>query len=138
MTDTYKPYRAVLLAIAGIASVVASLFGFMAGAWGGWGDSVTEFAFWFLPALSFPVFVASLKLRRVALLCSCLILLGTFIALFLEILRTRELDFSNSNPLSVAFDLMIGSVGIWIVLSIMPICLYFLGLLRPPQSEIAA
>jgi hypothetical protein len=138
MPESYRPYRVVLLAIAGIVSVIVSAFGLFVGLWEVWRSSVTEFGFWFIPSLSVPVFLLSFKFRRVALLCSYLIPLGTFVALFVGNLHGRGAGFADLNLSSVVFDLMIRGYKVWITMLIMPICLYVVWLLSPPQSEAAA
>jgi hypothetical protein len=137
MAEGYGPYRLVLLLIAGIAGTIVSAFGLFAEAWGGWGRSVAEFSFSFLPALSFPTFIVSLRFHRVGLILSCLIPLGTFAAISAVNLRSCwKGECTTTNPISILFGTLVRMPQIWIPLSVMPVCLYFFICLLPsPQNK---
>jgi hypothetical protein len=126
----------LLIVVAGMASAAVTAFGFFAGAWGGWGGSVAEFTLWFLPAMSFPTSLISLRFRRIGLILSLLILLGTLTAISAINLRSCwNGECSTRNPLLIVFGTLVAAPQIWVPLVVMPLCLYFVCLLQSPNDE---
>lgn len=133
-----KLYRAILFSVAGIASLVVSAWGLFAWLWGGGGHSISEWSFVFLPFMSFPIFLMSLLFRKIATFSSLLILVGTFSALFAASLHERQTSLAVTDLFSRLSALLIGMFWFWILMAIMPICLYFVCLLDIPRTQVEA
>lgn len=101
-----------LLAIAFVASAFASLFGIMAGLWGG-APSLLAFLFWFLPALSWPIWVIYLLLPKPSVFLSWLLLVGNYTVLFLgnwqEAIAGKD---TTANPFAIALGCLDSSPSI--------------------------
>jgi hypothetical protein len=91
----------VSLVIAGILSTAVSLFGVVAGLWGGSKPPYPLLfaCFWVLPALSLPVFGAYFFSRGVGKICSILLAVGIYATLFL--LSWRDCAAGQCNTTSI-------------------------------------
>lgn len=137
MADRNQTAKLSLLAFAGVVSTMISLFAMFTGAWGGWGKTVAEFCFWFLPAMSLPIFVCFLWFRLSGLILSLVIPFGTFFTLCAaNIGSCLAGNCTTTDSVSIMFGTLTGMYRIWLALLIMPICLYFVCLLDTPQTEV--
>lgn len=117
MNEGYRSRFILLLVFAGIASAVVSLWGLMAGGWGGFfydrGQiiSIPHLMFWLSPALSFPAFVIYLAFRRVGLFLAWLVPICTWLALFLTNWQScMRGDCTTTNPILIFLSSFLGNV----------------------------
>ena len=108
----HPPILYALLTIAFAASVLAALFGIMAGMWGG-SPSISAFLFWFLPVLSLPVWASYFMLPKTAVILSWLLFVTDYLAFFLGIWRSATTaNTTTTNPLMIALGCLHGSPSI--------------------------
>jgi len=85
------------------------------------------------------MFLFSLRFRLTGWIFSSLILFGTFSAICAtNITSCLAVQCTMTNPVSIMFATLTGMYRMWIALSVMPICLYFVCLLNPLPSEAVA
>jgi hypothetical protein len=84
MIFSRKTRRTIFLIISGFASTGVSLFGVIAGLWGGAKSPypVLFSLFWILPALSLPAFGSYFLSRGLGRLCSIFLVVGIYVTLF--------------------------------------------------------
>lgn len=106
------PILYFLLVIAFAASVLVSLFGIMAGMWGG-SPSILAFLFWFLAVLSLPVCTCYFLFPKTAVVISWLLLIANFAALFLGIWGSEvALKANTTNPFVIALGCLYGNPSV--------------------------
>jgi hypothetical protein len=114
MPEARSEFAFLFLIIAGIASIVMSVFGLFAAAWGGpWegsniGERVLHLVFWLLPALSAVAFVSYFVSRRAGLLGSWAILIGSIVDIFVVNLDSCLAgDCTTKNPIKIALGVFL-------------------------------
>jgi hypothetical protein len=118
-----------MIVLAGLASLVVSVFGLLAGGWGGFLGghgrpfSLTVIFFWLTPALCLPAFCTTFLYRRVGLVWLWMVPVGTWLALFIGTWQScAEGECTTTNPVSIALGALVG-LGPWPVIWVAPICM---------------
>ena len=110
-----RPVEILLLVLSGLVSCLATAWGLFAGLWGGFwagsniGDHILRLLFWLLPATSLVAFGAYFYSRKLGMLWSWVIAIGSMMTLF-------TVNFSpNTNPVKIAWGVLIQN-QVWILL----------------------
>jgi len=122
MSNKRSLLSVLLLVIAGIASLTMTAFGLFAGAWGGFGDgsnwldTILHSLFWVLPSMSVLAFGAYFLSKRVGLVCSWAISIGTAFTIFIVNLQSCLAGrCTTTNPVIIALGVFV-LPHIWILL----------------------
>ena len=114
MPKPRSEFAVLFLIIAGIASIGISAFGLFTALWGGaWagsniGERVLGFLFWLLPALSVVAFISYFVSKKVGLLGSWAILIGSGIDIFVINLDSCLAgDCTTKNPIKIALSVFL-------------------------------
>ena|ERR1700733_737027 len=121
--DPISEFAILFLIIAGIASVAMSGFGLFAMAWGGaWegsniGGKILHLLVWLLPTLSTVAFVSYFVSKKVGLLSSWTIAIGSIVTILIQNLNSCLAgNCTTSNPFKIALGVFL-LPPIWILLA---------------------